>query len=87
MMLDPRRVREVFWQAVRYPKTSDRADILEWECKADSWLRQKVDVLLRAHDDHDRFLKTPGADLSTQGARSRPAGNAEPGSDRDQARP
>jgi hypothetical protein len=41
MLLDPRRVQAIFWEAVQYPDPADRAVVLERECSADAELQQR----------------------------------------------
>jgi uncharacterized membrane protein HdeD (DUF308 family) len=51
MEVDPRRAQEVFLEAVAHQDAADRAAILERECSADRPLRDRVEALLRAHDE------------------------------------
>lgn len=59
MPLNPRRVQSVFLEAVNYHDPADRATILDRECPEDPALRRRVEALLRAHDEFDRFLNAP----------------------------
>jgi hypothetical protein len=59
MPLNPRRVQAVFLQAADYHDPADRAAILDRECSADADLRRRVEALLRAHDQFNRFLNDP----------------------------
>jgi hypothetical protein len=59
MPLDPKRVQAIFWEAVQYSDPADRAVILERECPADAALRQRVEALLRAHDEFNSLLNEP----------------------------
>ena len=59
MPIDPKRVQAVFLMAVEYQGAGDRAAVLDRECATDLELRQRVLVLLRSHDEPDRFLDQP----------------------------
>jgi hypothetical protein len=50
MPLDPRRVKELFVAAVELPVDPARQAFLDRECGDDAELRQRLDVLLAAHD-------------------------------------
>jgi uncharacterized membrane protein HdeD (DUF308 family) len=51
VVVDPRRAQEVFLEAVGHQDAADPAAILERECSADRPLRDRVEALLRAHDE------------------------------------
>jgi hypothetical protein len=55
MPLDPRRMQAVFLEATARRDRVDRAAILDRECSADLELRQRVEALLRAHDEFNSF--------------------------------
>ena len=59
MALNPRRVQAVFLEAADYDDPVNRAAILDRECSADPELRGRVEALLRAHDEFNRFLTDP----------------------------
>jgi hypothetical protein len=59
MPLDPKRVQAVFLKAVNCHDPADREVILKAECSADVELRQRVEALLRAHDQFNDFLNQP----------------------------
>jgi hypothetical protein len=59
MPLNPRRVQAVFLEAADYHDPVDRAAILDRECSAELELRGRVEALLRAHDEFNRFLNDP----------------------------
>jgi hypothetical protein len=59
MPLNPRRVQAVFLEAADYHDPADRAAILDRECSADLELRRRVEALLKAHDEFNRFLNDP----------------------------
>jgi WD40 repeat protein/serine/threonine protein kinase/tetratricopeptide (TPR) repeat protein len=63
MPLDPKRVQAVFLAAVEYHEPAARAAVLDAECSGDSELRQRVEVLLCAHDQFDESLDVPLAGL------------------------
>jgi serine/threonine protein kinase len=59
MSLDPKRVQAVFLAAVECHDPAARAAVLDRECSTDSELRERVEVLLRAHDRSVAFLNQP----------------------------
>jgi hypothetical protein len=59
MPVDPNRVQAIFLAAVEHLNPGDRAAILNRECATDRELRQRVESLLRANDQPDRFLDQP----------------------------
>ncbi len=59
MPVDPNRVQAIFLAAVEYSTPADRAVILDRECSTDQELRQRVESLLKANDQPDRFLDQP----------------------------
>jgi serine/threonine protein kinase/Tfp pilus assembly protein PilF len=80
MASDPKRVQAVFLEAVELP-AADRAAVLDRECGADAELRQRVQALLRAHEEPGSFLEQPAVDPPTgpeaAGAALAPASPAE----------
>jgi eukaryotic-like serine/threonine-protein kinase len=59
MSLDPKRVQAVFLSVVECHDPAARAAVLDRECSTDSELRERVEVLLRAHDRSVAFLNQP----------------------------
>jgi serine/threonine protein kinase/tetratricopeptide (TPR) repeat protein len=59
MVSDPKRIQEVFLEAVELP-SSDWGAVLERKCGGDAELRQRVEALLRAHGEPGSFLERPG---------------------------
>src|SRR5262245_25866101 len=59
MAADPRRVKELFVAALDLPEASDRQAFLDRACGDDADLRQRLAVLLRAHDDPASVLEQP----------------------------
>src|SRR6516162_7934058 len=59
MSLDSQRVQSLFLAAVEAGTPAARAALLERECGADAELRQRVEALLRAHDESGSFLDEP----------------------------
>ena len=59
MPVNPKRVQTIFLAAVQYQNPADRAIILDRECATDVELRDRVEALLRASDQPDRFLDQP----------------------------
>jgi WD40 repeat protein/serine/threonine protein kinase len=58
MPSDPKRVQSVFLSAVEQP-AADRAALLDRECGTDAELRQRVEALLKAHDEPGSLLPNP----------------------------
>jgi hypothetical protein len=63
MAADPRRVKELFVAALDLPDPQARQAFLERECGADADLRQRLEVLLKAHDAPASALDRPLADV------------------------
>jgi len=59
MPLNPRRVKELFVAALDLPDVQARKGFLDHECGADAELRQRLDVLLAAHDSPHSALNQP----------------------------
>ena len=59
MPVDPKRVQAVFLAAVEEQDLASRAAVVDRECGADVALRQRVEALLRAHDQPDSALDQP----------------------------
>jgi len=59
MPLDPRRVKELFVAASELADPQARQALLDRECGADAELRQRLDVLLAAHDAPHAALNQP----------------------------
>src|SRR5262245_40672942 len=62
MPIDPKRVQAVFLAAVAQPTAAERAAYLDEGCGQEVELRQRVELLLRAHDDPGSFLGLPAQD-------------------------
>src|SRR5688500_183609 len=58
-MADPQRVRAIFLEAIESRAPDQCASFLEQACGADLELRQRVEVLLRAHDQANSLLDVP----------------------------
>ena len=63
MSVNAERVQSVFLAAVEAADPAARATVLDRECAADAELRQRVEALLRAHDNSGSLLEKPAADL------------------------
>ena len=63
MSIDVQRVQSLFLAAVESGDASARAALLERECGGDVALRQRVEALLRAHDEAGSFLDKPAVQL------------------------
>jgi serine/threonine protein kinase/WD40 repeat protein len=59
MTVDPNRVQEVFLAALEADDPARQAAVLDRECAADSELRRRVEVLLRANRDPASILDRP----------------------------
>ncbi|HKI33459.1 MAG TPA: serine/threonine-protein kinase [Gemmataceae bacterium] len=59
MATDPARVKELFVAALDLPDPQVRQAFLERECGANADLRQRLEVLLKAHDDPASALDRP----------------------------
>jgi hypothetical protein len=59
MPTDPKRVKEIFLEAVEQPDEAARAAYLERACGGDAELQQRVETLLRSHDPDGSFLGSP----------------------------
>jgi serine/threonine protein kinase/WD40 repeat protein len=77
MAADPRRVKELFVAALDLPDPQARQALLERECAADVELRQRLEVLLKAHDDPVSALDRPLAAVGPVAANAVQPGAAE----------
>ncbi len=59
MAADPRRVKDLFVAALDLPDPQAQQAFLERECGADAGLRQRLEILLKAHDDPASALDRP----------------------------
>ena len=69
MSLAGPKVKEIFVAALDRVPGAERATYLDDACRDDVELRQRVDVLLRAHERAGEILgpvRKPGVDLSTE---------------------
>jgi serine/threonine protein kinase/tetratricopeptide (TPR) repeat protein len=74
MVLDPRRLKEVFVEAAELP-ADRRAVWLEAQCAGDAELRERLEALLRAHEAPANFLRDPApAGPEAKGTRPAEAG-------------
>jgi hypothetical protein len=65
MPLDPQRVQSLFLAAAEAGTPAARAVLLEQQCGTDAELRQRVEALLRAHDESDSLLDKPDSASTT----------------------
>jgi hypothetical protein len=63
MPLDPKRVQAAFLEAAYYHHAADRAAVLDRECSDDLALRGRIEQLLKAHDQWNRFLNDSAGDF------------------------
>ncbi len=59
MAADPRRVKELFVAALDLPDSQARQAFLERECAGDAELRQRLEALLKAHENPASVLERP----------------------------
>ncbi len=60
---DPNRVEVVFSEALSKPSVAERIAFLDQACADDKLVRQRVDEILRAHDEASGFLDRPAAEM------------------------
>src|SRR5580658_7109831 len=63
----PRRVKELFAAALEVVDAAGRRELLDHECGSDPELRQRVEVLLNAHDHPESALERPFASPAITG--------------------
>jgi serine/threonine protein kinase len=61
MSTTPRTPKDIFLAAVEKPTPTERAAFLDEACAGDAALRQRVEELLKAHDQPGSFLEQPPA--------------------------
>src|SRR5439155_21249003 len=61
-------VKAIFEQALEIQEAGLRASFLDRACAADAGLRQRVEVLLRAHDQAGSFMEKPAGAFAATGA-------------------
>jgi eukaryotic-like serine/threonine-protein kinase len=59
MQVDPKRVQAIFLEAVRCDGATKRKGIIDRQCGKDPDLKRRVEALLLAHDQPDRYLEQP----------------------------
>ncbi len=65
MPVDPQRIQSIFLVAIEAADPVARAALLARECGDDAELRQRVEVLLQAHDRSGSFLDQPAVEPMT----------------------
>src|SRR5947209_7274759 len=74
--------RQIFLAATEKPTPQERAAFLDEACAGDTALRQRVEALLRAHDEPGAFLSElppgPTALAATTSEPDRPAADEKP---------
>ncbi len=65
MPADPQRIQSIFLAAIEAADPTARAALLARECGDDAELRQRVEVLLLAHDRSGSFLDKPAVEAMT----------------------
>jgi WD40 repeat protein len=66
---DPKRVEAIFSAALEKSSPEERSVLLDESCAGDPALRQRVEALLRAHQDASGFLQGPLPDVAATLAR------------------
>jgi Flp pilus assembly protein TadD len=66
MAADPRRIKDLFVAALEQPDPAARRAFLDRECTDDAELRQRLDVLLQAHDEPASALNRPLAEIAPE---------------------
>jgi tetratricopeptide (TPR) repeat protein len=66
MAADPRRIKDLFVAALEQPDPAARRAFLDRECTDDAELRQRLDVLLLAHDKPVSALNRPLAEIAPE---------------------
>jgi WD40 repeat protein len=56
---DPKRVEAIFSAALEKPSPEERSALLDESCAGDAALRQRVEALLKAHQEANSFLQGP----------------------------
>src|SRR6266536_273132 len=88
MSIDPKRVQAVFLAAVAQHPAADRAAYLDEVCGQEVELRQRVELLLRAHADPGSFLGMPAQDpRATVAPQPGPVEGGSPSSNEQAAEP
>jgi serine/threonine protein kinase/tetratricopeptide (TPR) repeat protein len=63
MALDPKLVQDLFLRLIETP-AEDREAVLDRECGSDAELRQRVESLLKAHEEPDSYLDSSGNQIA-----------------------
>src|SRR5262245_12390106 len=66
MAVDPRRIKDLFVAALEQSGVAAREALLCRECAGDPELRQRLDILLRAHDAPASALDRPLAEIAPE---------------------
>jgi eukaryotic-like serine/threonine-protein kinase len=67
MTPDPKRVEALFAAALEKPSAAERAAYLDQACAGDAPLRQRIEALLRAHEQAGNFLANPVVEPAAPG--------------------
>src|SRR5262249_45473525 len=62
MPIDLGRLEAMFSEALSKPTPGERAAFLDHACGSDADLRDRIEALLKSHDDAGTFMAAPGAD-------------------------
>jgi WD40 repeat protein/serine/threonine protein kinase len=68
MSTDPQRLKALFLAAADISDPAERGVLLDRECGSDADLRQRVEALLRAHDELGSFLSSRAEPVATSDA-------------------
>jgi eukaryotic-like serine/threonine-protein kinase len=72
MTPDPKRVEAAFSASLEKTSAEERAAFLAESCAGDPALRQRVEALLKAHQEASSFLQGPGPAPITEDAQAKP---------------
>jgi eukaryotic-like serine/threonine-protein kinase len=76
--VDLKQVQAIFVAATEEANAAGRAAFLDCECGTDAELRQRVDALLRAHDNPGSFLDRPAVEVGISTIVPRPGEESAP---------
>src|SRR6266851_7036974 len=64
MSTEPKSVKEIFLATVEKTSAAERAAFLDEACGGDAAMRQRVEALLKAHDEQGSFLDKPAVEIA-----------------------
>jgi tetratricopeptide (TPR) repeat protein len=66
MAAAPQRIKDLFVAALEQPDPAARRAFLDRECSVDAELRQRLDILMQAHDEPASVLNRPLAEIAPE---------------------